>query len=106
MWREIDESISRRVRDVGRSLCVIFLLNYTGKWKGLWNWNWTCRPRKFSGLGVVNLRHRHLALVAKWDWRFVTKKATLWRSIITTKYGEAALHWRFSLTYQCHMFVV
>ncbi|KAA3472507.1 reverse transcriptase [Gossypium australe] len=48
-----------------------------------------------GGVGVVNLKIKNRALMAKWSWRFTTEKNALWRKVIQVKYGSLPLQWRF-----------
>ncbi|KAL4385847.1 hypothetical protein GQ457_15G018850 [Hibiscus cannabinus] len=61
------------------------------------SWDTVCRPRKFGGLGVVDLRLRNLSLLEKWAWRFATELSLLWRAVLVVKYGEATLGWRINV---------
>lgn len=51
-------------------------------------WDLVCKPKQLGGLGIVDLRLKNKALLAKWLWRFVEDKDALWRCIISEKYGR------------------
>ncbi|KAL4296849.1 hypothetical protein GQ457_12G019510 [Hibiscus cannabinus] len=56
------------------------------------SWSLACRPKRFGGLGVVDLRVRNLALLAKWSWRYAIGHNSLWKSLIFAKYGVLGHH--------------
>ncbi|TYJ12132.1 hypothetical protein E1A91_A11G327600v1, partial [Gossypium mustelinum] len=51
-------------------------------------WKVVCKPKSKGRAGVVNLRIKNKALLAKWSWRFAVEKDALWRKVITAKYGS------------------
>ncbi|XP_039050056.1 uncharacterized protein LOC120191133 [Hibiscus syriacus] len=61
------------------------------------NWGRLCIPKKHGGAGVINLRVKNKALLAKWGWRYATERNALWRSIICHKYGSGELPWMVNL---------
>ncbi|XP_039040084.1 uncharacterized protein LOC120178234 [Hibiscus syriacus] len=61
------------------------------------NWGRLCCPKKKGGAGIINLKAKNMALLAKWGWRFATERGALWRSVISHKYGSGDLPWLVSL---------
>lgn len=59
------------------------------------SWERVCLPKRLGGAGVVNLKVKNSALMAKWGWRFATEKNALWRKVICSKYGVSLQGWRF-----------
>lgn len=53
-------------------------------------------PKRKMRAGVVNLGIENKALLAKWRWRFMVGKKTLWNKVISAKYGSNVERWRFS----------
>ncbi|XP_022030513.1 uncharacterized protein LOC110931426 [Helianthus annuus] len=45
-------------------------------------WDKTIAPVEYGGLGFGSLRDANIAMLAKWWWRFKTKKSGLWRRVI------------------------
>lgn len=39
-------------------------------------------------LGLGALKHRNLALIAKWGWRFIHDPNSLWRQVIVSIHGS------------------
>ncbi|KAK8701947.1 hypothetical protein V6N13_020322 [Hibiscus sabdariffa] len=56
-------------------------------------WKRVCSPQKKGGAGVVNLRAKNQALLAKWGWRFATEKRSLLRKAVKAKYGSLSNDW-------------
>ncbi|KAL4333845.1 hypothetical protein GQ457_07G009460 [Hibiscus cannabinus] len=56
-------------------------------------WHTICQPKRFWGLGVVDLRLRNMALLAKWAWQYALEPDSLWRRLIVAKYGAQVLAW-------------
>ena len=40
-----------------------------------------------GGLGIRNLSKFNKALLGKWNWRFSMEENSVWRNIISLKYG-------------------
>ncbi|GMJ01097.1 hypothetical protein like AT4G29090 [Hibiscus trionum] len=59
-------------------------------------WDVVCRPRHLGGLGVADLRIKNKALLSKWMWRYAQDCDSLWRRLITAKYGVNIQWWRFN----------
>ncbi|KAE8699091.1 hypothetical protein F3Y22_tig00110596pilonHSYRG00035 [Hibiscus syriacus] len=57
------------------------------------NWGRLCLPKKKREAGIINLKAKNKALLAKWGWRFVIERGALWRSVICHKYGSGDLPW-------------
>lgn len=47
-----------------------------------------CRPVVFGDLGIRQVRHHNRALIAKWLWRFGSKRDNLCRRVVVAKFGE------------------
>lgn len=54
-----------------------------------------CLPKKLGRAGVVNLKVKNCALMAKCGWRFATERNALWGKVIYYKYGASLHGWRF-----------
>lgn len=48
---------------------------------------------QFIGLGLGKLESKNWALLAKWWWRFMEERDTLWRRVTVTKYGVDEWGW-------------
>ena len=46
------------------------------------------RRKKEWGLGVRSLSKMNKALFCKWCWRFANERGSLWRLVISTKFGK------------------
>ena len=46
-----------------------------------------CLEKRSGGLGVKNHGGLNKALLAKWRWRFVVERGSLWNRVIRDKYG-------------------
>ena len=57
------------------------------------NWNTVCREKNRGGLGVRGLSMMNQALLCKWCWRFANESDSLWRLVISTKFGEEVGGW-------------
>ena len=58
------------------------------------NWNTVFREKNRGGLGVRGLSMMNQALLCKWCWRFANERDSLWRLVISTKFGEEAGGWK------------
>ena len=58
------------------------------------NWNTVCQEKNRGGLGVRGLSMMNQALLCKWCWRFANERDSLWRLVISTKFGEEAGGWK------------
>lgn len=56
-------------------------------------WEQVSKPKELRGLGIVNLRKKNEALLAKWWWRFPLETEALWHKIIIGKYGLNHNRW-------------
>ena len=52
-----------------------------------------CLEKSRGGLGVRGLSKMNQALLCKWCWRFANERDTLWRLVISTKFGEEVGGW-------------
>ena len=57
------------------------------------NWKTVCLEKSRVGLGVRGLSVMNQALLCKWCWRFANERDSLWRMVISTKFGEEAGGW-------------
>ena len=48
---------------------------------------------KKGGLGVRSLSTLNRALLCKWSWRFVVERGSLWRLVISRKFGVEEGGW-------------
>ena len=56
-------------------------------------WDTVCLDKRKGGLGVRRLSTLNRALLCKWNWRFVNERETLWRCVISRKFGEEEGGW-------------
>lgn len=56
-------------------------------------WEDGCRPKGVGGLGIGCLKEKNFALLAKWLWRFLGDRGSLWHSTILNKYGMHSNEW-------------
>ncbi|KAK2446576.1 hypothetical protein QL285_017365 [Trifolium repens] len=54
-------------------------------------WDTVCKPKKWGGLGVRDIRAVNISLLAKWRWRLLHSDGAIWKDVIKAKYGEAAM---------------
>ena len=57
------------------------------------NWKTVCQEKSRGGLGVRGLSLMNQALLCKWCWRFANERESLWRLVISTKFGEEIGGW-------------
>lgn len=57
------------------------------------NWNAICKPKCEGGLGLVPLKIRNLAFLAKWWWRAYSNRQALWNQILHLQFGHS-LHYK------------
>ena len=57
------------------------------------NWKTVCLEKSRGGLGVRGLSVMNQALLCKWCWRFANERDSLWRMVISAKFGEEAGGW-------------
>ncbi|GMJ02687.1 hypothetical protein like AT4G29090 [Hibiscus trionum] len=50
-------------------------------------WETVCKPMKYGGLGIRDLKTKNRALLNKWIWRYGGEKGSMWRSVIDAKYN-------------------
>ena len=60
------------------------------------NWNTVCLEKSRGGLGVRSLSKMNKALLCKWCWWFPNERDSLWRLVISTKFGEEDGGWNTS----------
>ena len=56
-------------------------------------WEIVCLDKRKGGLGVRNLSNLNKALLGKWSWRFMEERGTLWKQVISRKYGMEEEGW-------------
>ena len=56
-------------------------------------WAIVCSNKKKSGLGVKSLSILNRALLFKWSWRFAVERESLWRLVISRKFGVQEGGW-------------
>lgn len=52
------------------------------------SWSLLCQQKNFGGLNIANLKERIEAMIAKWHWRLVVERGSLWSSLLEKLYGE------------------
>ena len=57
------------------------------------NWKTVCTEKKKGGLGLRRFSILNKALMCKWCWRFANERDSLWRKIISCKFGEEYGGW-------------
>ncbi|WMV24696.1 hypothetical protein MTR67_018081 [Solanum verrucosum] len=62
--------------------------NNTKKGYHLVKWKELISSKKQGGLGIKNLKNQSKALKMKWLWRYTHETHSLWKRVITSKYGE------------------
>ena len=65
-------------------------------------WDIICSSKVKGGLGIRSLLNFNKALLGKWDWRFAMEENSIWRNIISLKYGMEDGGW-FSNTLEAVM---
>lgn len=45
------------------------------------NWELVCKPKKYGGLGIINIQVFNDALLAKWYWYWIRPDDRLWKSV-------------------------
>ena len=50
-------------------------------------WDIVCSSKVKGGLGIRSLSKFNKALLGKWNWRFTMEENSVWRNIISLKYG-------------------
>ncbi|RVX18032.1 putative ribonuclease H protein [Vitis vinifera] len=56
-------------------------------------WDSVCLDKRKGGLGLRRLSTLNRALLCKWNWGFANERKTLWRSVISRKFGEEEGGW-------------
>ena len=57
------------------------------------NWKTVCTEKKKGGLGMGRFSILNKALLYKWCWRFANERDSLWRKVISNKFGEGYGGW-------------
>lgn len=60
----------------------------------LLNWKAVCQPKSVGGLGLVPLKVKNKALLAKWWWRAYLERNSLWNKVFSQRYGPK---WQYNL---------
>lgn len=55
----------------------------------LLNWDEVCMPKKWGGMGIIDLRTQNISLLLRWWWRLYDEPSALWSITIVNlrKYG-------------------
>ena len=53
------------------------------------NWELVCKPKKFGGLGILDIQTFNDALLAKWYWYWVKPETRLWKSVFQSVFHLA-----------------
>ncbi|CAL1356447.1 unnamed protein product [Linum trigynum] len=56
-------------------------------------WDSCKAPKKFGGLGILDLRICNTAMLAKWLWKFSRERDEWWRDLISIKYPHSSSEW-------------
>lgn len=56
------------------------------------SWEKLCLPKKAGGLGIVSLKHRNQALLAKWWGRCYSERGSFWNNFLASRYGKKILY--------------
>ena len=56
-------------------------------------WENVCRCKMKGGIGIRSLNVMNKALLSKWAWRFAKEENTVWKTIISLKYGTEEGGW-------------
>ncbi|RVW46482.1 ADP-ribosylation factor [Vitis vinifera] len=56
-------------------------------------WAIVCSDKKKGGLGIRNLSILNRALLCKWSWRYAVERESLWKLVISRKFGEEGGGW-------------
>lgn len=67
-----------------------------GKINHLVKWKLITGNQSDGGLGIRNLRAKNAALLAKWGWRFMKEKNSLWRQVVQSIHGKSLFGWHTS----------
>ena len=51
-------------------------------------WKTVCLEKRKGGLGVRNLSVMNKVLLCKWSLLYANERETLWKQVISEKYGE------------------
>ena len=57
------------------------------------SWATVCTEKKKGGFGIKSFSKMNKALLSKWNWRFANDRNSLWRKIISSKFGESLDGW-------------
>lgn len=60
----------------------------------LLNWSKVCSQKSEGGLGLIPLKAKNMALLAKWWWRAYHERDLLWNKILKERYG---VYWHYDL---------
>ena len=54
------------------------------------NWPAVCRLKDCGGLGLTNTKNMNIALLLKWVWKLFQNTGSIWHTLVSAKYPEAA----------------
>ncbi|PKI50016.1 hypothetical protein CRG98_029603 [Punica granatum] len=61
------------------------------------SWSDICQPLSSGVLGSRSLVNFNIALLGKWLWRFANERSSLWRRVISSKFGISEGNWHTEL---------
>ena len=56
-------------------------------------WATVCIDKRKGGIGIKSYSNMNKALLSKWSWRFANDRKSLWRRVISCKFGESSGGW-------------
>ena len=56
-------------------------------------WATVCIDKQKGGIGIKSYSNMNKALLNKWSWRFTNDRKSLWRRVISCKFGESSGGW-------------
>ena len=56
-------------------------------------WVVVCSDKKKGRLGIRNLSILNRAFLCKWNWRYAVERESLWKLVISRKFGEEGGGW-------------
>ena len=52
-----------------------------------------CTDKRKDSIGIKSYSNMNKALLSKWSWRFANDRKSLWRRVISCKFGESFEGW-------------